>query len=484
MRRWRNYMIFSSYQFILVFLPVVAIVYGILNRFHYYYLSKVWMVLASMYFYAQGSSDFFPFFLGSIFANYIVGTTLCRMQKDTYRLERKILMLIGVLGNVALLGYYKYYDFFIENINQIAGTDFLLKRIALPIGISFFTFQLIAFLVDSYRGETKEYGVLEYLLFITFFPQLIVGPIVHHKEITPQFENNENMKLNYRNIALGVFIFAIGCGKKMLLADPLNNSAADFYSSIKDSVTMWESWFYTIEYSVSYYFDLSGYTDMAIGLGLFFNIKLPENFNAPFRASNFKVYWQRQHMTLSRFLGGYVFKNVFRKGVKWRNYYVATMVTFLVSGIWHGAGWNFIIWGLMNGVLVCIGAYQSYHRKEPPYLIGVIITFFFIVLTRVIFVASNMHDTWVVYKGMFDFKALFDLGAAQVWHQISNFVADHQTVGLITVIGLLICWFAPTTKTMAERFKPNALHFLYAGTLLAICICKMNQVVQFLYFQF
>lgn len=161
MRRWRNYMIFSSYQFILVFLPVVAIVYGILNRFHYYYLSKVWMVLASMYFYAQGSSDFFPFFLGSIFANYIVGTTLCRMQKDTYRLERKILMLIGVLGNVALLGYYKYYDFFIENINQIAGTDFLLKRIALPIGISFFTFQLIAFLVDSYRGETKEYGVLE-----------------------------------------------------------------------------------------------------------------------------------------------------------------------------------------------------------------------------------------------------------------------------------------------------------------------------------
>lgn len=477
-------MIFSSYQFILVFLPVVVIVYCILNRLHYFYLSKIWMVIASMYFYAQGSSSFFPFFLGSVFANYMVGTTLCRMQQDRLKTQRKILMIIGVVGNVALLGYYKYYDFFIENVNQIAGTDFLLKRIALPIGISFFTFQLIAFLVDSYRGETKEYGVVEYLLFITFFPQLIVGPIVHHKEITPQFENLDNMKINYKNVSIGFFIFAIGCAKKMLIADPLNNSAADFYNSIHSSVPMWEAWFYTIEYSVSYYFDLSGYTDMAIGLGLFFNIILPENFDAPFRARNFKVYWQRQHMTLSRFLGGYVFKNVFKKGSKWRNYYVATMATFLVSGIWHGAGWNFIIWGLMNGVLVCFGAWQSYKKKEPPYIIGVIITFFFIVLTRVIFVANNMQDTWTVYKGMFDFKHLADLGLSGVWNQVSNFVSNNQFTGLIVVIGLLICWFAPTTKTMSERFKPDVKHFLYAGVLMAICLCKMNQVVQFLYFQF
>ncbi|MDO4345100.1 MAG: MBOAT family O-acyltransferase [Eubacteriales bacterium] len=477
-------MIFSSYKFIFGFLPIVAGGYGILNKFKFYYLSKIWLVLASMFFYSQGSPDFFPFFLGSVFANYVAGSALCRMQGKEYAVQRKLLLAVSVLGNIALLGYYKYYDFFIENVNAIAGTDFTLKGIILPIGISFFTFQLIAFLVDSYRGETKEYHVLDYLLFITFFPQLIVGPIVHHKEITPQFENTENMKLNYENIALGVFVFAIGCAKKMLLADPLNNAAADFYAEIGNNTTFLRSWYYTIAYSVSYYFDLSGYTDMAIGLGLFFNIKLPENFNAPFRARNFQVYWQRQHMTLSRFLGAYVFKSVFRKGNKWRNYYVATMATFLVSGIWHGAGWNFVVWGIMNGVLVCIAAYLSYHKKEPPYWIGVTSTFFFIVLTRVIFVAQNMQDALLVYKAMFNVPSLFVNGLWAALQQVGRFILTRGETGVIVLIGLLICWFAPTTKTMSEKFKPNFIHFAYTAVLLAICLSKMNQVVQFLYFQF
>lgn len=477
-------MIFSSYRFLLVFLPIVAVGYGILNKFRFYYLSKIWLILASMFFYSQGSPDFFPFFMGSVFANYVAGTTLCRMQSDEQKWQRKLLLIVAVLANVALLGYYKYYDFFVENVNALAGTEFALKNIVLPIGISFFTFQLIAFLVDSYRGETTEYQVVDYLLFITFFPQLIVGPIVHHKEITPQFQNEENMKLNYHNIALGIFVFSIGCAKKMILADPLNNGAAEFYSSINGNESFWESWFYTIAYSVSYYFDLSGYTDMAIGLGLLFNIRLPENFNAPFRARNFQEYWKRQHMTLSRFLGAYVFKSVFRKGNKWRNYYVATMVTFLVSGIWHGAGWNFVIWGIMNGILVCIAAYLSYNKKEPPYLVGVISTFFFIVLTRVIFVAENLQDTWAVYKAMFNFPALFARGVSGAVSDLSTFVMHHQKLGLVVVIGLLICWFAPTTKTLSEKFKPNFVYFAYAGILLGYCLSQMNQVVQFLYFQF
>ncbi len=477
-------MIFSSYRFLLVFLPIVAAGYGILNKFKFYYLSKIWLVLASMYFYSQGSPAFFPFFMGSVFANYVAGSTLCRMQKDEQRLQRKLLLIVAVIANVALLGYYKYYDFFVENVNALAGTEFALKNIVLPIGISFFTFQLIAFLVDSYRGETTEYQVVDYLLFITFFPQLIVGPIVHHKDITPQFQNRENMKLNYHNIALGIFVFSIGCAKKMILADPLNTAAADFYGSIKGNETLWESWFYTIAYSVSYYFDLSGYTDMAIGLGLLFNVKLPENFNAPFRARNFQEYWQRQHMTLSRFLGAYVFKSVFRKGNKWRNYYVATMVTFLVSGIWHGAGWNFVIWGIMNGILVCIAAYLSYNKKEPPYLVGVTFTFFFIVLTRVIFVAENLRDTWIVYKAMFNFPSVFAQGISGALSQLVAFVGGHQKQGVVVAAGLLICWFAPTTKTMSEKFKPNLLYFAYAGVLLAYCLSQMNQVVQFLYFQF
>ena len=391
---------------------------------------------------------------------------------------------MGVIANVAFLAYYKYMNFFLENVNALFGTDFVMKNVVLPIGISFFTFQLIAFLVDCYRGQTRKYNITEYLLFITFFPQLIVGPIVHHAEITPQFEDPKNRVFNQRNVALGIFIFAIGCAKKMILADPMNNNAAEFYGAINDSVTMWESWFYTLEYSLAYYFDLSGYTDMAIGLGLFFNIRLPENFNAPWKAQTMQEYWQRQHITLSRFLGGYVFKSVFRKGCWWRNYYIATMVTFLVSGIWHGAGWNFIIWGIMNGVLVCIGAWESYHKKYPPYLIGVIFTFFCIVLTRVIFVAQSLGDAGIVYRSMFDIGALTSMGWPEVWRQFSLFVTHHQKLGLLVVIGLIICWFAPTTRQMADKFKADWKRFVFVGVLFAVCLARMNQVVQFLYFQF
>lgn len=477
-------MIFSSYKFILVFLPIVFSGYYILNHFRYYQLSKIWLILASLYFYSQGSPDFFPFFLGSVFGNYAVGTSLSRMQGESQKLQRKILMILGVLANLALLGYYKYVDFFLENVNAIAGTDFLLRRIALPIGISFFTFQLIAFLVDSYRGQTKEYDIISYLLFITFFPQLIVGPIIHHAEIVPQFENEENLKLNHEKIALGLFVFAIGCAKKMLIADPMNDDASAFYANITNQVTILESWFYTIEYSISYYFDLSGYTDMAIGLGYMFGVKLAENFNAPFRSTDMQQYWQRQHMTLSRFLGNYVFKSYFKKGSKWRNYYMATMLTFLVSGIWHGAGWNFIIWGIANGILVCIGAYRSYHKIKTPYIPAVFLTFLCIVTTRVIFVVNKLSDAWIVYKSMFHFKELFGEGLSAAWSQIYHFMAVHKDLGILVVISLAICYLAPTTKKMSEKFKPNFGYLLYTGALLAICLCKMDKVVQFLYFQF
>lgn len=476
-------MIFSSYQFLLMFFPITVIGYWIFSHFRFYEMAKIWLVIASFFFYAQGSPAFFPYFMGSVLANYVIGITLCQLQEDKTS-QRKLLLAVGVLANLAFLGYYKYMNFFLENVNNLFGTEFVMKNVVLPIGISFFTFQLIAFLVDCYRGQTRKYNITEYLLFITFFPQLIVGPIVHHAEITPQFKDPKNRVFNHKNVALGIFIFAIGCAKKMLLADPMNNSAAEFYGSISDSVTMWESWFYTLEYSLSYYFDLSGYTDMAIGLGLFFNIRLPENFNAPWKAQNMQEYWQRQHMTLSRFLGGYVFKNVFRKGCWWRNYYIATMATFLVSGIWHGAGWNFIIWGIMNGILVCIGAWESYHKKYPPYLLGVIVTFFCIVLTRVIFVVQNLGDAWIVYRSMFDVGALASMGWAQVWHKFSLFVTHHQKLGLLVVFGLLICWFAPTTKQMAEKFKADWKHFVFVGALFAVCLARMNQVVQFLYFQF
>lgn len=482
-------MIFSTYQFILVFLPIVFAGYFILHSLKWHQMAKIWLILASFYFYAQGSPDFFPFFLGSVIGNYLVGTTLGGIQGDKYKMERKMLLLVGVLGNVGLLGYYKYTDFFISNYNFITGNDVALKRIILPIGISFFTFQLIAFLVDSYRGETQEYDVLNYLLFITFFPQLIVGPIIHHKEVVPQFADEKNQRIIFENVAKGMFIFSIGCAKKMLLADPLTTDAQLFFNHLPEimmngPIKFLSSWFYSLEYTVSYYFDLSGYADMAIGLGWMFNIRIPQNFNSPYKAKDFQDYWARWHITLSRFLGAYIFRSVYKRGNKYRNYYVATMVTFFVSGFWHGAGWTFVVWGLINGILVCIGSYRNKHKKKTPLWLGVPLTFILAILVRVLFVSNTFMDAWNVYKGMFNFASL-GAGLSEAAHTVWTFIVNHQTMGLTCLIGLFICWFMPTTKDISDKFTTKKWYYLvYAAILLAICIFKMDKVVQFLYFQF
>ncbi len=471
-------MIFSTYEFLLIFLPIVFCGYFILHHFKLTELAKTWLVIGSFAFYGIGSPDFFVFFLGSVVGNYIIGTRLNKLQGPDSKLELKLTFAAGVLANVGLLGYYKYTDFFIKNVNAVTGTHFPLQHIILPIGISFFTFQLIAFLVDSYRGETKNYDILDYLLFITFFPQLIVGPIIHHGEVVPQFEDKKNHRLNYANLSIGLFIFSIGCAKKMLLADPLTTDAQLFFADLDGNLPLIQSWFHSIEYTVSYYFDLSGYADMAIGLGWMFNIRITENFDSPYKAVDFQDYWKRWHMTLSRFLGAYIFRSVYKKDKKYRNYYIATMVTFFVSGFWHGAGWTFVAWGLVNGVLVCISAYLNRKRGKPlPAWFGIPVTFLFVVLARVLFISTNFSNAWLTFKGMMNFSS-FSLQGLQ------DFFNQNLTNWGILFIGLAICWFAPTTRKIAEKFKTNWIYLVYSAALLIICILNMDKVVQFLYFQF
>ena len=475
-------MIFSTYRFIFLFLPVTFFGYFILNRFRYYSVAKIWLIIASLYFYGQGSPAFFPFFLASITGNYIIGTAMTRME-GSQTIQRKILLGIGLAGNIGLLGYYKYTDFFIENYNLLTGSDYALKHIVLPIGISFFTFQLIAFLVDSYRGETKQYDIINYLLFITFFPQLIVGPIIHHGEIVPQFEDERNLKLNYDNLAKGLFLFSIGCAKKILLADPMTTNAQSFFNSVPSNPDLLLTWFSSIEYTISYYFDLSGYADMAIGLGLMFNIHIPQNFDSPYKARNFQDYWRRWHITLSRFLSTYIFRSVYKKDCKWRNYYIATMVTFLVSGFWHGAGWTFVVWGLVNGFFVCVASWMKRKGWSLPAWLAYPLTAVGVILARVLFVSSSFTDAWNVYKGMLNFASL-GIGLSAELSSVWNFVKWHKSSGLILVIGIIICWFLPNSKKMTEKFRPSLWTALYAGGLMLICVMQMNKVVQFLYFQF
>ena len=475
-------MIFSTYEFIFLFLPVTFFVYFILNRFDLNSIAKIWLIICSLYFYAQGSPDFFVFFLGSIVGNYIIGSTMARMEGNQ-KAQKKLLLLIGLAGNIGLLGYYKYTDFFIENYNLLTGSSYALKHIVLPIGISFFTFQLIAFLVDSYRGETKQYDIINYLLFITFFPQLIVGPIIHHGEIVPQFESKANLKINYDNVAKGIFLFSIGCAKKILLADPMTTNAQEFFNNIGSNPDLLLTWFSSIEYTISYYFDLSGYADMAIGLGLMFNIVIPQNFDSPYKARNFQDYWRRWHMTLSRFLSNYIFRSVYKRDVKWRNYYIATMVTFFVSGFWHGAGWTFVVWGLVNGIFVCTASWMKRKNLKFPFWLAFPLTALGVVLARVLFVSNTFSDAWHVYRGLVNVSSL---GAdfSTMLSSVGHFISIHKSSGLRLVIGIIICWFLPSSKTMTEKFKVNIWTAIYAGILMLLCITQMNKVVQFLYFQF
>ncbi|NBI63082.1 MBOAT family protein [Clostridiales bacterium] len=400
-----------------------------------------------------------------------------------YTLQRKTLFYIGILANIGLLGYYKYTDFFIDNINVLCGADIALKHIALPIGISFFTFQLIAFLVDCYKNATKEYDFINYLLFITFFPQLIVGPIVHHAEMVPQFENKDNANINFDNIAKGLFLFSIGCAKKILLADMLTPDAQAFFDNISGDVPFLDAWYYSIEYTISYYFDLSGYADMAIGLGLMFNIHIPQNFNSPYRARNFQDYWRRWHMTLSRFLGQYIFRNVYEKNCRYRNYYIATMVTFFVSGFWHGAGWTFVVWGLINGVFVCSASWMKQRNMKLPFVLAWVLTAIGVVVLRALFVAETFTDAICVYKGMANFQSLF--AGESVFSLIEAFAIDHMRCGLILIIGIIISCFIPNnSKRMADEYTANKFNWIMAFLLLGLCLINMNKVGVFLYFQF
>lgn len=259
-----------------MFLPVVFIVYFALNKINFT-LSKTWLFLAFLFFYGWWNPIYLPLLLLSLTVNYIIGTNLGKMHNQK---SKKILLTVGILFNISLLGYFKYHDFFVENVNAVFGTDFVILNLVLPLAISFYTFQKIPYLVDSYRGETKDYNPLNYGLFLTFFPQLIAGPIVQHNDIMVQFEDKENRKINYNNIATGLFIFGIGLFKKVGIADTFAVWANAGYSK-PENLTFVDSWVTSLSYTFQLYFDFSGYSDMAIGAALLFNIVLPVNFNSP-----------------------------------------------------------------------------------------------------------------------------------------------------------------------------------------------------------
>ena len=460
-------MLFNSYEFLLLFLPITFFVYFYLNSKKLITVSKIFLVLASLFFYSWWNVIYLPLILGSMIFNFYVGQFLGKNRT-------KKMLTFGIIGNVALLGYFKYTDFFIENFNWALNKDVELLHLALPLAISYFTFQQIAFLVDSYRGETKEYNFLNYALFITFFPQLLMGPIMHHKEIIPQFQTKWKSFIKWENVALGLFIFAIGLSKKTLIGDPLTDYAQYAFDNAQ-KLSMVEAWYASVSYVLSYYFDLSGYADMAIGIGKMFNINIPKNFNSPYKARNFADYWKRWHITLSRFLSDYVYKSLGgNKSLVWVMY-LNIMITFFVSGFWHGAGWNFVVWGLLNGIFVVMAHMMKKANLEMNFYVAWFLMFFGLILTRILFVSNDFADAWYVTTTLFDISNL----------RFENlFYIDPYLQSFYIVLALALAVGTKNSMEISENFKPNFKYIFYTVILLSASMFTFSSAKEFLYFQF
>jgi D-alanyl-lipoteichoic acid acyltransferase DltB (MBOAT superfamily) len=427
--------------------------------------------------------------------NYVIGRSLNKTCNNKDKgFSRKSILIFGVVLNLSLLGYFKYADFFIENINIAFSVNAESLNLLLPLAISFFTFQQIAYLVDSYRQETKEYDFLNYALFVTFFPQLIAGPIVHHKEMMPQFAKTRNKVKNYRNIAMGLFIFSIGLFKKVVIADTFAVWATQGFD-VATTLYLFEAWATSLSYTFQLYFDFSGYTDMAIGLALLFNIRLPVNFNSPYKATNIQDFWRRWHITLSRFLRDYVYiplggnrKGGFRT-------YNNLMATFVIGGLWHGAGWTFVFWGFLHGLALIIQRLWEKLGFKLWTWLAWLITFNFVNIAWVFFRAKEWDDAIKVLGSMFSLDNivlpnmlesrlpfLTDLGV-NFGDFVVNIRGDFYTPVWI-FIGFIIVLFFRNSMQLLNHFKTSFYFLIYTIIILIIALGGLNEFSEFLYFNF
>ncbi|RYD50438.1 MAG: MBOAT family protein, partial [Verrucomicrobiaceae bacterium] len=388
-------MLFNSYTFLLVFLPIALIVWQALKRAPFRVVLG-WLVLVSLVYYGVWNPDpnqpwspkYVLLILGSCTANYYLGRRLSVLK---FTRPGKLLLTAGVAANLALLGYYKYAGFLGETLNSLTGWPASVPEIVLPLAISFFTFLQIAYLVDAYRGETEEYHFTDYLLFVTFFPHLIAGPLIHHREMMPQFRKSHHGWHRDFPVALGMFL--MGLFKKVVIADNLARIATPIFGLAADDgrdPTMLEAWIGAVAYALQLYFDFSGYSDMALGSARLFGIRFPLNFHSPYKADSIIEFWRRWHMTLSRFLRDYLYIPLGgnRKGPKRR--YVNLFLTMLLGGLWHGAGWTFIIWGALHGTFLCVnhawfGLRKRMSWRALPKPLAIALTFIAVLVGWVFF---------------------------------------------------------------------------------------------------
>jgi alginate O-acetyltransferase complex protein AlgI len=493
-------MLFSSFSFVLFFLPITLIGYFSLNRFRLTTAANAWLLLASLFFYGWWNVRFLPLILGSVLFNYTIGHFIVVSDaRGEYSALRKAMFILGIAGNILLLGYFKYTDFFLKNVNVLLGTNITLLHIILPLGISFFTITQIAFLVDAYEGLVEERKLLNYALFVTFFPHLLAGPILHHKEMMPQFNTIRNKVLNYRNLTLGLYLFSLGLFKKVVIADSIAMLANNGFANA-GKVTLLEAWVTSLAYAMQLYFDFSGYSDMAIGVGWMFNIDLPLNFNSPYKATNIIDFWKRWHITLTNFVTTYIYTPILRSfsRVTFTASLVAIFLSMFISGFWHGSGWTYILWGTMHGVaLVANHVWRKLKFKMHPAL-GWFLTFNFICLSFVFFRAKSVSEALLILKAMFGGNGvILPEGLAGKFAALNSHwvhfdrmmgnINGHENV-LVIFAALFVALRAKNSSMFADRrnFRPSNWNHAFIVFLIVVNLVYMDslQTKEFLYFGF
>lgn len=517
-------MLFNSYIFLFLFLPCAASVFFILCRTEKPQIPLRWLLLSSLIFYVWSNTFNLILVLTSSFFNY--GLSICINDLDIFwknnkKLYKKILLFFGISINTSLIFYYKYIDFLIQNINSLFNTELPFQSHELPLGISFFTFLQIAYLVDTYRDQETEKNWFNYTLFVTFFPHLIAGPIVHHRALLRQFRDPEIYQFQEDNFAIGITIFILGLSKKILLADNLSLYSNSVFKAVTvgQYLGFLDAWGGILAYTLQLYFDFSGYSDMAIGLSKIFNIWLPENFNSPYKSANIIEFWRRWHITLSNFLRDYLYIPLGgnRKGTKHR--YVNLMITMLLGGLWHGAGWTFIIWGGLHGCYLILNHLwrsmsHSYLQirllvsTQIWYVFSRALTFFAIVVGWVFFRSKTLNDSLTVLKSMFGFQNIcwskYILPQSK-WicsmPESKDFMKYIVPIeGWFWIISLLlVVWFAPNTQKLTapfydskncegllskQKFSFSIFWAIGISAMLVMCIARLSSASDFLYFAF
>ncbi len=520
-------MLFSSYEFILAFLPIVLAGYYLFSLRRDCRLVMIWLLGCSLFFYAWWDFRLLPLLCGSILFNFVVGILLVRWRNEPN--VKCLTLTIGIVFNIGLLAYFKYADFLAQSIGAVIGQEFRVEGIILPLAISFFTFQQIAYLVDVHRVGTSESSLTRYAMFVAFFPQLVAGPIVHHSDVLPQFSNKFSRRFRARNLIIGSTIFTLGLFKKAILADGVSHYSDMLFTAVSQgrTVTFLDTWGGMLAFTFEIYFDFSGYSDMAIGLAIMFGIRLPANFHSPYKATNIIEFWRRWHMTLSRFLRDYLYIPIGGGRVSELRRHSNLIVTMLVGGLWHGASWNFVIWGGIHGVMLAVnqlwrdGIQSRFgpvkNQSATSKALWTVVTFLAVTLAWVPFRAATLNETWVIYQAMLGqsgislpstyFTYLGPLGPVfKAWGMTTTEASLFQ--GISQIISLLaisvIVWFMPNTQQLMVRYYPvleTYSHLAYRkwsglswrptfgwaillACLAVISILALERQKPFIYFQF